>query len=139
MPLLDHHYHNREWWRRRVRMLTPSSSQHADNIRLLHSFIQNEPTFVEYYTEDLRKYLDSFESKCREGMFEELSDVCLFRHIGTDSNGMDLWIRLRGSNRCENVHQKMKSCVGPWFVGIETGHYLLLLLSFRYNISTSIK
>ena len=40
---------------------------------------------------------------------------------------------------CENIHQKMKSCVGSWNVGVETSHYLLLLLSFRYNISTSIK
>ena len=94
----------REWWRKRVRMLTPERLQHANNIRLLHSFIRNEPIFAEYYTDDLQKYFESFESKCEEGMFEELSDVCLFRHVGVDSNGLDLWIQLRGSNRTENVH-----------------------------------
>ena len=87
-------------------MLTPAGSQHTNNIRLLHSFIQNEQVFAEYYAEELKKYFDSFESKCKEGMFEELSDACLFRHIGVDSNGLDLWIRLRGSNRYENVYQK---------------------------------
>lgn len=130
IPLLDHYYHNREWWRERVHMVTPEKSQHANNIRLLHSFIQNESVFVEYYNTDLKKYFLSFESKCEEGMFEELSDVCLFRHVGVDSNGLDLWIRLRGSNRCENFHQKMRSCIGPWVVSVETSHYLLLLLSF---------
>ena len=91
-----------------MRMLTPSAAQHANSIKLLHSFIQNEPVFSEQYTEDANIYLNNFESKCREGMFEELSNVCLFRRAGVDTNGIDLWIRLRGSNRCENAHQKRK-------------------------------
>ena len=139
MPLLDHYYYNREWLVKRVRMVVPAWYQHAHNIRLLHSFILNEPIFAEHHTPELRKYFDSFESKWKQGMFEELTDVCLFRHVGIDSNRLDLWIRFRGSNRCENVHQKMKSCVGSWNIGVKTSHYLLLLLSFRYNISTSIK
>ena len=32
----------------------------------------------------------------------------------------------------------MKSSIGAWNVGAEVGHYILVLLSYRYNISTSI-
>ena len=63
----------------------------------------------------------------------------MFRSVGSDSNGLELWIRLRGSNRCENLHQKMKSAIGYWNVGAEIGHYILVLLSYRYNVSAGIK
>ena len=71
-------------------------------------------------------------------MFEELTNVCIFRHARVDYNSLDPFIRLRESNRCDNVHQKMKTRVSPWIIGVETSHYLLLLLRFRPNISTSI-
>ena len=110
-------------------MPVPSGGVHSNNIRLVHSFIQNEPSMRDYHTDELREYLISFEKKCCDGLFEELSDVCLYKHVGVDSNGLDLWIRLRGSNRAENVHQKMKSSVGAWNVGAEIGHHILVLLS----------
>lgn len=109
--LLEYFYFNCKWWRKRVRMPIPSGNVYSNNILLVHSFIQNEPSLNNYYTDELRDYLSSFEQKCRDGLFEELSDVCLYKHIGIDSNGLDLWIRLRGSNRAENVHQKMKSLI----------------------------
>ena len=80
--------------------------------------------FIEHCTKELKKYFGSFESKFKEGMFEELSDVCLFRHVGVDSNGLDLLIRLRGSNICNNVHQKMKKCVGRWHIGVEKSFFI---------------
>ena len=63
----------------------------------------------------------------------------LFRNVGTDSYGLDLWISIRGSNTAENTHQKMESTIGFWTVGAEIGHYLLFLLSHRHNISSGIK
>ena len=92
----------------------------------------------DYHTDKLREYLNSFEQKCQDGLFEELSDNCLYKHVGDDSNGLDLWIRLRGSNQAENMHQQMKSSIGAWNVGAEIGHHILVLLSCRYNISASI-
>ena len=107
--MTEHYYHNREWWRRRVRMVTPNADLHASNVMMIHSLVQNEPGFKEYYTDDVRLYFDSFEKKCRDGLFEELSDVNLFQHDGTDSNGLYLCLRLRGSNRAENLYHKMMS------------------------------
>ena len=77
-------------------MLTPFAAHHANNIKLLHSFIQNEPVFEEHCMNEVKLHLKSFETKYREEMLEELSDVCL----GVDTNGLDLLIRLKGPNRC---------------------------------------
>jgi hypothetical protein len=85
------------------------------------------------------EYLDKLERKCQEGLFEELSDVSLFIWRGTDSNGLDLWWRNRGSTRAENIHQKMRVAFGPWGVGAQTGHFLLLLISYRHNVNTGIR
>lgn len=45
--------------------------------------------------------------------------------------GLNLWIRLRGLTRAENIHQKMRVAFGPWRLGAKTGHYLLRILSFQ--------
>jgi hypothetical protein len=135
--ILKHFYFNREWWRARARMYTPSPSDHARRIRIVHDLVAKE--LAEWYDEDLIEYLDKLERKCQEGLFEELSDVSLFTWRGTDGSGLDLWWRNRGSTRAENIHQKMKVAFGPWGVGAQTGHFLLLLISYRYNVNTGIR
>ena len=67
-------------------MITPNAELHASNTMMIHSLVQNKPGFKEHYTNGVRSCLDSFEKKCREGLFEELCDVNLFQHDGTDSN-----------------------------------------------------
>jgi hypothetical protein len=49
-------------------------------------------------------------------VFEELGDVSLFQWDETDDNGLDLWLRFRGSNRAD-VHEKMSVTFGPWDLG----------------------
>jgi len=63
----------------------------------------------------------------------------MFRHDGTDKNGLDLWIRLRGTVRSENVHSRMRVALPPWGVGAKTAHWLLVCLSHRYNVNAEIK
>jgi hypothetical protein len=137
--ILRHFYFNREWWRRRCRMYTPDPEAHARRIRLIHHYITDTEPLKEYYTDDLRKFLVGFEKECREGLFEELGDVALFQWDGKDFNGLDLSIRFRGSNRAENIHSKMSVAFGPWGVGARTAHFVLLLVSYRYNVHTGIR
>ena len=87
----------------------------------------------------MKKYFEDFENKCKDGLFEELDNVDLFRNSGLDSYGLVFWIRLRGSNRAENVHQKMKSTMGFWTIGSECCYYPLVLLIHRHNITSGIK
>jgi hypothetical protein len=140
--LLKDFYFRREWWRQRVRMYTPRGSEHASNIRVILDFVEKTDAIKDeldtHTLEEVQKYLERFAEKCEEGRFEELSDVNLFQWNGKDRNGLDLWLRLRGSTRTENVHQKMRVAFGPWSTGVRTGHYLLLLICYRYNVSTGI-
>lgn len=134
----EHYYFNREWWRRRVRMVTYKADRHAKMIQFVHKFVREDETLKQYYDKDMETYFLQFEQKCRNGDFEELSDMYLFRHVGVDSHGLDLWIRLRGSVRAENMHQKMRVATGPWGVGARTGHWLLVNISYRYNVNAGV-
>jgi hypothetical protein len=40
--LLDHFYYNREWWRRRVKMMVPDRETHAQAVRKLHEFVKKD-------------------------------------------------------------------------------------------------
>jgi hypothetical protein len=42
--LLDHFYFNKEWWRRRVRMMTPKRIDHANEVKRLHKFVRKSIT-----------------------------------------------------------------------------------------------
>jgi len=137
--LLRDFYHNRYWWRRRVKMYTPSAEEHAIRIALVHKIVQTEEVFKDDYTHELAQYLYGFEEKARKGMFEELADVSLYTWDGTDSNGLDLWLSNRGSTRTENFHQKLMTALGPYSVGAQTAHYIMLLVTFRYNVKTGIR
>ncbi len=136
---LQHFYFNKEWWRQRVRMYTPQASSHAIRVRQVAKFFQDTPGLKEHVNDTLLDCLEKFAQKCELGKYEELSDVKMFKWTGTDKEGLNLYIRFRGSNRLENVHQKMRVAFGPWGVGAETGHNLLVLVTYRYNVHTGIR
>ena len=137
--IYDHFYFNKEYWRKRVRMITPDAEIHASNIRQIHEFFISNPEMKQYYNDDVQEYFVNFEDKARRGLFDEMDDVNLFRSQGnTDADGLHLWWRLKGSTRDENVHQKMEKCIGSHSVGAEVAHFLLVLLAYRYNINTGI-
>lgn len=102
--LHEHFYFLREWWRKRVRMIPHKSDEHARWIKVVHAFVKKN--MAEFYDKDLATYFLKFEQRCGEGWFEELGDDCMFRHVGVDSHGLDLWIRLRGTNRAETFIRK---------------------------------
>jgi hypothetical protein len=55
-------------------------------------FCRRNSETKKYCTSDLTDYFNNFAQKCEEGRYEELYDVSLFRHIGCDSAGLDLWL-----------------------------------------------
>jgi len=131
--------HNREAWRRHIPMFTPRADEHASMIEAVHSVIQSDSELKKHYTPELRSYFESFALKARKGLFEELEDVILHEQVGHDKYGLPIFIRKRGTVRAENIHQKMKVSIGPWGIGARSSHYLLLLLSYRYNVSSGIR
>jgi hypothetical protein len=135
---LDHFYFNREWWKERVRMYPPPAKKHAARIRQVHDFIKKTVPLKRYYCAALKEWLDELEKDALEGSFEDLCDVTMFIWNEKDSHGLDKWFRLRGSDRTENVHQRQRVAFGPWGVGAQTGHYLLLLVSYFYNVNGAI-
>jgi len=132
-----HYYYNREFWKERIRMTTPSANEHSARIQAIFDFVKSEAALQEYLTKDFNDYFTKFIANCKMGHFEELHDVTMFRYKGKDANGLNLYYRLRGA-RAENVHQKMHVSVGPWGIGPRSGHYILLDLCFRYNVNAGI-
>jgi len=62
-----HEYFNKEYWRTRVRMKTPEASEHAANIRTIHSFIREEPAFAEFYTSEMETFLSALSNDASWG------------------------------------------------------------------------
>jgi len=112
----EHFYLNKEWWRKRVRMVTPDANRHAYNICSVHNFVKTNPKMMKHYSSDIREYFEKFEQKCLQGLFEELKDVSMFIHQGIDRNGLDLWLRCRGSVRteCASKNEKLHWFLGRW-------------------------
>jgi hypothetical protein len=63
----------------------------------------------------------------------------MFHHVGVDKYRLDLWIRLRGTVQPENVHSRMQVALPPWGIGPRTAHWLLVCLSYRYNVNAGVK
>jgi len=137
--LIKHFYFNCEWCKQRLRMYTPKASIHAANVRRVHCFVAENSVTKPFYSTEVAEYFNSFAQKCEEGKYEELYDVSLFWHIGLDSAGLYLWLRLRGTVRDENLHQKMKTCLGPFGIGPRSAHYILVNLCYRYNVAARIR
>jgi hypothetical protein len=137
--IMEHFLYNKEWWRQRVRMPVHKPKDHEANIERVERFCRENEHIKPFWSDDLQKYFRNFRSKIREGKFAELNDVATFRYNGKDSNGLDLWIRLKGSVRNELAHQKIRNVMGPWAMGCEVAHYILLILGFSFNVSTGIR
>lgn len=90
-------------------------------------------------TDEVKAYFDSFLAKILRGEFEDQNDVVLFIKNGENSHGLPCYLRLRGTVRTENLHQKMKTSSGPWGVGAQTGHTMLLLTCYRFNVKSQIR
>ena len=109
-----------------------------ENLMLLINFLQTNIAFNKYASKELIKYLHEWAMRCRQGRYEDLPDVEMYQHDGQDHDGLDLWLRQRGS-RAENFHQKMRVAAGPFGFGVEMSHYLQVLLAYFYNISIGIE
>jgi hypothetical protein len=71
-------------------------------------------------------------------------------HIGVDQNlkldryhgldvWLDVWLRFRGSNRAEKLHQKMSVKSSPRGVVARTAHYVPLLVSYQFNVHAAVR
>jgi 3'-5' exonuclease len=135
--LLDE-YFNREYYRSRIRMAICEGPIHAANICWVKETLRDDPICKEYWTKELDEYLENFASKAERGWYEDIPDVPIYQFKGVDSNGLKLWKRERGTNHCEVYHQKIDAMVGPMGIGARTAHYLMVLRSFRYNVSAYV-
>eukprot|EP00957_Ditylum_brightwellii_P206561 15349005-Ditylum_brightwellii.AAC.1 len=137
--IMDHFYFNKEWWRSRCRMYVAKREDHAERLRRVQKTMEKDPELSKFLSPEIKQFFASFVSKALHGEFEEQDDVQLFIRSGKDSFGLPLYFRLRGTVRTENLHQKMKTAIGPWSVGARTAHMMLVLICYRYNVRTSIK
>jgi hypothetical protein len=74
---------------------------------VIRKFIVKTTVLAAAYNGKLQQYLNSLEELCEKGLLEESHDVSLYQWDGKDSNGLNLWLRKHGSNRCKILHQKM--------------------------------
>jgi len=109
----------------------------SDNLLKLLHYLKNNEVFKEYVTSEVDKFVTGWARRCREGRYEDLSDVVMYEHDGFDSDGLDLWQRQRGS-KAENFHQKMHVAAGPFGIGVEMSHYLHVILAYKYLVSAGI-
>ena len=131
--LPDHFCCNREWWRRRVKMSVPDRETHARAARNLHEFVKKLMSSCDAKVAD---YFDAFERETKEGLFDELSDLQMCEEDGQDSNGLNLYLSRRGSNRAELCHRFLMLAIGPTVCGPELAHYLMVLVTTRFNVNT---
>jgi hypothetical protein len=80
-----------------VCMEPPKAVDHVANICVLRVYIATYPVMNEYYTPELEEYLTRFANMCEQGAFEALQDVASYIEDGIHSNGLTLWLRLKGS------------------------------------------
>ena len=106
----EHFFHNKEYWYKRVRMPPRKGSIAYDNLLGVLNYLKSNDAFKESITPEVEKYIIGWAERCQRGRYEELPDVDMYTYDGVDSDGLDLWIRHRGS-RAENLHQKMKAQV----------------------------
>jgi hypothetical protein len=133
--LLDHFYYNREWWRRRVKMSVPDRETHAQAVRNLHEFVKK---FILSYDAKVADYFDSFEREIQEGLYDELNELQMYDEDGQDSHGLNLYYSRRGSNRVELYHRFLMLAIGPTIYGPEIAHYLMVLVTARFNVNTGV-
>ena len=131
--LTRHFYHNREWWREHCRMYIPKALDHATRLKRVISIPEKDAYLSTLMTDEVKAYFDSFLAKILRGEFEDQNDVVLFIKNGENSHGLPCYLRLRGTVRTENLHQKMKTSIGPWGVWRTNGTHDVAtdMLSFQ--------
>jgi hypothetical protein len=78
-------------------MEPPKAADHVANICVLQVYITMDPVMNKYYTPELDAYLTRFANMCEQGAFEALQDVASYIEDGINSNGLTLWLHLKGS------------------------------------------
>jgi hypothetical protein len=129
--LEDFHY-NQEKWYRNVRIYPPASAKGMAHVKLIKILIMESPCLNIAWNSKL-------ETLFYDGSMEECGDVSLYQWDGVDKHGLNCWLRRRGSTRSELLHQKMKVAFGPHGVGVEVGHFLLLLVTYIFNVNTGVR
>jgi hypothetical protein len=137
--ILDNFHFNREYWYRRVRVYPPRATKGLANVVLIKDLVLKSPSLKIAWCPKLEDYFNKLEQLFHDGKLEECCDVELYQWDGVDKDGLDVWLRRRGSNRSELLHQKMKVAFGPHGVGATVGHFLLLLVTYIFNVNTGVR
>ena len=134
----DHFFFHKHWWYRRVRMPFKNGEEASVGILKILTYIKATDGFSEYVTPELEKHLTKWAERCRSGRYEQLPGMDMYIPDGTDSNGLDLWLRTTGT-KGENYHQKLIVGTGPFGMGVESAHYYHVLLSYMYLVNASVR
>ncbi|KAL7535177.1 hypothetical protein ACHAXR_006318 [Thalassiosira sp. AJA248-18] len=134
----EHFFFNKEYWYRRVRFPPRKGEMASAYLRGTILYLKNNDVLKEYVTPELVQFLIGWVDRFRDGRYDDLPDVEMYRHDGYDSDGLELWLRRRGS-KAENFHQKMHVAVGPCGIGVEMAHYLQVILAYQYLVNAGIR
>jgi hypothetical protein len=126
---VQHEFFNRSYWRRRVRMRTPTAAVHAANVRAVKDLVENEDEFMPFRTNEVLEFLEKYIAKAARGIYQQPDDLPLFIVTGIDEDDLSLYASEQGTVRLENVHQKYAELAGPFAIGVRTAHYLLVYKS----------
>ena len=130
--------HNREYWYKRVRMPFNKGAVASAGLLSILEYLKSDDVFKQYITVDLEKHFTNWARRCRGGRFEPVPEIDMYSEDGVDSDGLTLWLRNTGT-KAENYHQKLNAGTGPFCMGVETGHYYHLLLSYMYLVNSKVR
>ena len=139
LDLARHEFHNRPYWRVRIKRSTPLPKDHGNNIRIVKHYIWTTAGFEGIRTKKMEVWLEQFACKAESGMYYIPSDVKLYRIERIDSDGLNVYVTDLGTSLNEAAHQKYAGLVPSCAIGAETADVLLVLRSFRFNIAAGIK
>ena len=92
----------------------------------------------EYWTDQLETWFDTFIANAKKGIYYLPFDMDVYRLHSIDSDGLNIYTTDLGTNLNETLHQKYSDLVGLCSTGIEQADNLLVLRSFRFNITIGI-
>ena len=134
----EHFFFNKEWWYKRVQMPPRKGSVASNNLLTVLDYLQSNEVFKEYVSDELVKHIKGWAKRCLQGRYDDLPDVEMYKHEAYDQDGLELWLRHRGS-KAENFHQKMHVAVGPYGIGVQTAHYLQVILAYSYLVNARVR
>ena len=119
-------------------MYVPKCLHHATRVKRVVAAMKKDEHSSLLFTEELLAYFENFQQVFLGGELAEQEDTVLFK-TGENIHDFPFYLWLRGTVRAENPHQKMKTAMGPWGVGARTGHMLLVLICYQYNVKSHIQ